>query len=133
MVMAEDETQPRLEDLAQLAARATEAGGVGAVWSLATADLNLNLVRLAPTEEVAPHINSEVDVVGVVVAGAGTLDLDGRQEVLHAGMLFFVPKGARRRLRAGELELVYLTCHRRRARLTITRGGRGTPPPARPN
>jgi quercetin dioxygenase-like cupin family protein len=96
---------------------------VGAYWSLVSSDLNLNLVRLGAGEEVAPHINAEVDVVGLVVAGEGTLSLEERAEPLRAGQLFFVPKGARRGIQAAGDELVYLTCHRRRGALTIGRGG----------
>jgi quercetin dioxygenase-like cupin family protein len=112
---------PEVVALDRLAAEATQAGGIGAIWSLASADLNLNLVRLAPGEAVAAYVNDEVDVVGLVVAGAGTLALDTRRESLREGLLFFVPKGTRRAISAASSGLVYLTCHRRRGRLTIGR------------
>ena len=115
---------PVVEDLSALAAQATSAGAVGAFWSLVSDDLNLNLVRLGAKEEVAAHTNTEVDVIGLVVAGTGTLALEGSTEPLRAGQLFFVPKGARRGIQAGGDELIYLTCHRRRGALTIGRAAR---------
>ncbi len=114
--------QPDAEaaDLDALAADATARGLAGPVWSLATGDLNLNLVRLPPGDAIPGHVNAEVDVVYLVVAGSGSIQLgevetSGRQ--MAPGGLFMVPKGLHRAIRAGELGLVYLTCHRRRAGL----------------
>jgi quercetin dioxygenase-like cupin family protein len=112
----------RVVDLTELAATAASAHDAGAVWSLASADLNLNLVRFAAGDGVAPHVNAEVDVVGVVIAGEGLLELDGREERLLPGTLFFIPKGARRGLRAVTDDFAYLSGHRRRAGLMPTRG-----------
>jgi quercetin dioxygenase-like cupin family protein len=107
--------------LAELAARASEHGTPGAVWSLAMSDLNLNLVRFGGRDGVEAHVNAEVDVAGVVIAGEGTLEVDGRVEALRVGDVFHVPKGARRAIHADGGDLVYLTCHRRRAGLMPTR------------
>lgn len=115
--------ESRVVDLARTAAEAVAAGGVGAVWSLASADLNLNLLRFAAGDGVAAHVNAEVDVMGVVIAGEGVLELDGREERLVPGMLFFLPRGARRGLRALSDDFAYLSCHRRRAGLMPTRRG----------
>lgn len=114
-------TEPRVIALAALATQAAETARDGVLWSLASADLNANLVRFAQGDGVEPHVNDEVDVLGVVVAGAGALVLDGREEPLRPGDAFFIPKGARRAFRATTSELVYLTCHRRRPGLTVTR------------
>jgi mannose-6-phosphate isomerase-like protein (cupin superfamily) len=111
--------------LEALAAQASAAGAAGAVWSLAEAsDLNLNVVRFAVGDGVEAHINAEVDVVWSVVAGSGTADVDGRQVALAAGDLLYVPKGARRAIHATGGDLVYLTCHRRRAGLMPERAQR---------
>ena len=116
-----DATEPQAIALAALASEAAGMARDGVLWSLASADLNANLVRFAGGDGVESHVNDEVDVLGVVVAGAGTLLLDGREEPLRPGVAFFVPKGARRAVRATASELVYLTCHRRRPGLMATR------------
>ncbi len=108
-------------DLAALAKAAGTDETAGAVWSLVSADLNLNLLHFGDGDGVAAHINTEVDVIGVVIAGEGTLELDGRQEHLMPGHLFFIPKGIRRAITARGSNFAYLSCHRRRAGLMPTR------------
>jgi quercetin dioxygenase-like cupin family protein len=110
---------PQIHDLAALAAASTSA--TGPIWSLASADLNLNLLHFTNGDGVPDHVNAEVDVVGLVIAGAGTVEIDGRVEPLRPGCLFFIPKGARRAIHAASDDFAYLTCHRRRAGLMPTR------------
>jgi quercetin dioxygenase-like cupin family protein len=112
-----DGQDPQVVDLAAIAADAGKTLVAGAIWSLGSADLNLNLVYFAHGDGVEPHVNSEVDVVGVVIRGEGVVEIDGRTERLQPGVLFFMPKGATRSIRSGAGELAYLTCHRRRAGL----------------
>jgi quercetin dioxygenase-like cupin family protein len=113
--------QAQILDLAALAAQATASGSAGAVWSLASSDLNLNLLHFAAGDGVEAHTNSEVDVIGVVIAGAGVLELAERQEPLRPGHLFFIPKGTRRAIRSTSPDFAYLSCHRRRSGLMPTR------------
>lgn len=116
---------PQIHDLAALAAASTSAtAATGPIWSLASADLNLNLLHFTSGDGVPDHINAEVDVVGLVIAGTGMVEIDGRAETLRPGCLFFMPKGARRAIRAGSDDFAYLTCHRRRAGLMPTRRSR---------
>ncbi len=117
-------TQALVVDLSAFAAAATGNKTAGAVWSLASADLNLNVLHFGAGDGVAAHVNNEVDVIGLVIAGEGTLDLDGRQERLLPGRLFFVPKGARRAITSRSSDFAYLSCHRRRAGLMPTRSQR---------
>jgi quercetin dioxygenase-like cupin family protein len=119
-----DTSQAQVIDLAALAAEARTSEAAGAVWSLVSADLNLNLLHFGAGDGVAAHINNEVDVIGLVIAGEGTLELDGRQERLRPGHLFFVPKGARRAITSRSQDFAYLSCHRRRAGLMPTRAQR---------
>src|SRR5579859_3335134 len=107
-------TQAQVIDLAALAADATTSGQAGATWSLVSNDLNLNLIHLGAGDGVETHFNTEVDVIGVVIAGEGVLDLDDRQEHLRPGILFFVPKNARRAIHSCSSDFAYLSCHRRR-------------------
>lgn len=111
-----------------LSAQAAASGAAGAVWSLSSPDLNINLVRFGPGDGVDAHVNTEVDVIGIVVAGEGVLILDAGEEPLRPGSFFFVPKGARRAVRAAGAELIYLSCHRRRAALMPRRSGGNVPP-----
>lgn len=107
-------TEARVVDLAAVARDAAGQGAVGALWSLVTPELNLNVVRFAAGDGVPEHTNDEVDVIGVVLSGEGTVTIDGREERIGAGSLFYAPKGSRRAVRAVEGKLAYLTCHRRR-------------------
>lgn len=118
------EAEARVVDLATLAQAAAERGAVGALWSLVTPELNLNVVRFAAGDGVAEHTNDEVDVIGVVLSGEGSAVIDGREEQLEAGRLLYMPKGSRRAIRAGRGDLVYLTCHRRRTGLMPRRARR---------
>jgi quercetin dioxygenase-like cupin family protein len=116
-----DTPQAQVHDLTAFAAAASASGTAGAVWSLVSTDLNLNLLHFSDDDGVAAHVNNEVDVIGLVITGEGTLDLDGQQERLQQGRLFFVPRGARRAIISRSSDFTYLSCHRRRAGLMPTR------------
>ncbi len=100
---------------------AAAAGGrAGVVWALeGSGDLNANLVRFDAGGGVGEHVNEEVDVLFVGVAGSGSVRVDGEEHVLSAGTLVFVPKGARRSTGASSDGFAYLTVHRRRGPLRI--------------
>jgi mannose-6-phosphate isomerase-like protein (cupin superfamily) len=103
-----------------LQAVADAAGQEGVVWSLeAGSDLNSNLVRFGLGRGVGEHVNDEVDVVFVGVSGSGFVEANGREHVLEAGRLIFVPKGARRSTRSASEDFSYLTIHVRRGPLRI--------------
>ena len=122
-----DEPRAGRLDLAALLAEATASQRAGAIGSLVGADLNVNLVRLSENEYLEAHINAEVDVLLVGVAGAGVVELEDGDQPLAADAALYVPKGARRAIRAGDQGLAYLTCHRRRAGLMPTVRRRTTP------
>lgn len=111
-------------DVAALADEAAAAGKAGALWSVSTADLNANVLRFAADDGVPEHVNSEVDVLLLVIRGEGTVTLDGHELRVRAGQLMLVPKGARRAIRALGEELVYVTAHRRRMGLMPRRSQR---------
>lgn len=116
-----EQAEPRIADLAALAAEAQAHGDIGAIWSLVASDLNINLVRFNGIDGVEEHRNTEVDVIGVAIAGEGIVAIEGREERVHAGQLFFMPKGTRRAIHAAGGSFAYLTCHRRRQGLMPTR------------
>lgn len=104
------------------------AAGDGVHWTLVGAgDLNANLVRLEPGHEIGHHLNGEVDVLVVVLAGDGRVEIDGRWHDLTRGSVALVPRGTARRIVAEGRGLDYLTVHRRRGRLGLgPSGGTGT-------
>ena len=101
----------------------TSAGtaGSGAVLSRETQDLDLNLVRFADGAGVAAHVNREVDVLVIGVAGRGEVEIDSETFDVAAGQGLLIPKGAERAIRSfPESAFVYLTVHRRRRGLMPT-------------
>jgi quercetin dioxygenase-like cupin family protein len=104
----------------------------GAAWSLPHGgDLDANLVRLEPGDEIAEHVNTEVDVVMVIVAGAGEVHAGGWSAVLRPGVVALVPRNCARAIRAGADGMSYLTVHRRRGPLQIGARTANAQPPVR--
>jgi quercetin dioxygenase-like cupin family protein len=90
------------------------------IWALeGSGDLNANLVRFDAGGGVEEHVNDEVDVVFLGVAGTGSVRVDGEEHALSAGTLVFVSRGARRSTGASSDGFAYLTVHRRRGPLRI--------------
>lgn len=58
-----------------------------------------------------------------MLAGSGSLVVDGRLHEVRAGHAVVVERGARRSLTAGPDGIRYLAVHRRRGPLQITRPG----------
>ena len=112
---------PAGDSAADLNGLTAAAGGrVGVIWALeGTGDLNANLVRFEAGGGVGEHVNEEVDVLFVGVAGSGSVRVDDEEHALLAGTLVFAPRGARRSTSASSDGFAYLTVHRRRGPLRI--------------
>jgi quercetin dioxygenase-like cupin family protein len=112
---------PAGDSAADLNGLTAAAGGrVGVIWALeGTGDLNANLVRFEAGGGVGEHVNEEVDVLFVGVAGSGSVRVDDEEHALSAGTLVFAPRGARRSTSASSDGFAYLTVHRRRGPLRI--------------
>lgn len=95
--------------------------GVGPLWGLESEDLNATLLSWPPGHEVAEHVNAERDVLLVVLGGSGAVEVAGETHTVGAGFVVLLPRGARRRIRAGADGVRYLTVHRRRGGLEIGR------------
>jgi quercetin dioxygenase-like cupin family protein len=96
------------------------SGDRGVIWALeASGDLNANLVRFDAGGGVGEHVNEEVDVLFVGVAGTGAVRVGGEDHPLSEGTMVFAPKGSRRSTSAYSDGLAYLTVHRRRGPLRI--------------
>ena len=99
---------------------ATSGERAGVIWTLdASSDLNANLVRFGTGEGVGEHVNDEVEVIVVGVSGSGIVTVDREEHALSAGMLVFIPKGARRSTVSTSEDFAYLTAHLRRRPLQI--------------
>ena len=99
------------------------------IWSFQGEDLNLNLIVLAAGETIDEHVNREVEVLLLGIAGEGEVAIEDTTHLLRAGGALIVPKGARRSIKSthGHDKFSYLTCHRRRAGLVPAVGRAGTP------
>ncbi|MGH9065130.1 MAG: cupin domain-containing protein [Acidimicrobiales bacterium] len=124
--------QPEREGVrvVELAVLSRGQSGNGVLWTLGrSSDLNVNLARLEPGAEVGEHVNTEVEVVLVALEGSGWVVVDDAAHPVEPASLAFVPRGARRAIRAGATPLVYLSIHRHREGLRVRSGAeRGAHP-----
>jgi quercetin dioxygenase-like cupin family protein len=97
-----------------LASIAASADSQGAAWTRTSEDLNVNLLTFPEGEGVDEHVNTEVDVLIIGIAGVGIITVDGESRPIREGHLLLVPKGTRRSTRALSDRFAYLTTHRRR-------------------
>lgn len=93
--------------------------GSGPLWGMASDDLNATLLAWGAGQAAAEHVNAELDVLVVVLAGSATVTIDGAPHELAAPAALLVPRGTRRAIRAGAGGVRYLSVHRRRGPLQI--------------
>ena len=93
--------------------------GTGPLWGMASTDLNATLLVWPPGHAVAEHVNDELDVLLVTLAGHGHVVIGGATHDLAAGSAILVPRGTRRAITAGDDGVRYLSIHRRRGPLQI--------------
>jgi quercetin dioxygenase-like cupin family protein len=93
----------------------------GARWKLTEPgrQLDANLVHLPPGHRFDTHSEPDLDVVLVVVAGAGSVGTPDGPQSLADGNIVWLPRGSTRNITAGSDGLSYLTVHRRRPGLQI--------------
>ncbi len=97
-------------------------GSGGAIWSLPHGgDLDANLVRLDAGAGIDAHVNNDVDVMVIIQSGTAELTVDGQACQLGTDHLAVIPKGVLRSIAAGSEGVSYLSVHRRRSPLGITR------------
>jgi quercetin dioxygenase-like cupin family protein len=89
----------------------------GPLWSTESEDLDCTYVSWQSGQGVPVHINSEVDVVMVVLSGYGQAQIGGEVIELARGKVVLVPKGISRSVQASGDGLSYLNVHKRRKRL----------------
>ena len=93
--------------------------GSGPLWGMASHDLNATLLAWPAGHAVAEHVNSELDVLVVVLDGTATITIDDAGHALRAPATILIPRGTRRAIRAGDDGTRYLSVHRRRGPLQI--------------
>jgi quercetin dioxygenase-like cupin family protein len=95
--------------------------GRGPLWGLASPELNATLLARRPGEARPEHVNRERDILLVGLGGSGELRVDGRAHAFGEGRVALVERGHAFALTAGDNGLRYLSVHRRREGLTISR------------
>ena len=103
-----------------LARKAGEDPGLGALWGFESQDLDCTLVAWPKGGGVAKHTNDEVDVVMIVMEGRALVELVGKDQQLTQGQLLLMRKGTSRRIEALSERLVYLNVHKRRKPMGLT-------------
>jgi quercetin dioxygenase-like cupin family protein/hemerythrin-like domain-containing protein len=93
--------------------------GTGPLWGTETDDLNATLLSWPAAEGPDEHVNTERDVLWIVLDGTATVTVDGQPHELGAAQAITIEKGSRRGLSAGPGGVRYLSVHRRRAPLQI--------------
>ena len=88
-------------------------------------DLDYTLLQWRNAQGVQEHVNSEVDVIMIVLAGFGEVVLDGTSHAVAAGKAILIPKGAKRAIQSFSDDFRYLNIHKRKRRLMPT-GVRGS-------
>lgn len=96
----------------------------GPQWAHECEDLDMTLLSWEPGKSVASHVNNEVDVVLIGVAGSGIVMVEEEEHQLSPGKLMLIPKGKRRAIKSDDQLFTYLSIHRRRRGLMPTVGGK---------
>jgi quercetin dioxygenase-like cupin family protein len=99
----------------------------GPQWAHESEDLDITLLSWQEGKQIEAHSNNEVDVVLIGIAGTGQVTINGAEYEMHAGVTLLIPKGSERAIAAKESPFSYLSIHRRRRGLLLTKG-RGGPP-----
>jgi mannose-6-phosphate isomerase-like protein (cupin superfamily) len=93
--------------------------GTGPLWGMASTDLNATLLAWPTGHAVPEHVNGELDVLLVTLAGHVHVVIDGTAHDLATGSAILIPRGTRRAITAGDGGVRYLSVHRRRGPLQI--------------
>jgi quercetin dioxygenase-like cupin family protein len=88
--------------------------GTGPLWGMASSDLNATLLAWPAGYELEEHVNTERDVLLVVLEGGGGARIDRDKHDLTRGIALLIPKGTKRAIHAGDEGIRYLSVHLRR-------------------
>lgn len=107
----------------QLLRAADTTGRNGPIWGIESEELNATVLAWAAGQRTPEHINDERDVLVVVLEGSAEIVIGERRSSLRSGDAVIVPKGTSRQVTAGRDGVRYLSVHRRRGPLQISRVG----------
>jgi quercetin dioxygenase-like cupin family protein len=99
----------------------------GALWRLEPAPrhLDANIIHLPAGDRIQTHTGPDLDVLLLILDGAGTVEADDETLTIGRGDLVWLPRRSRRSIVAGASSpLTYFSVHAKRPPLTI-----GSPPP----
>ena len=93
----------------------------GAIWRLNVKerDLDSHIVELAPGQEIPFHNGPDMDILFHFISGSGVLGTEAAEIAVNPGDIMWLPRRAKRSLRASDAGLRYLTVHQRRQMLTL--------------
>jgi quercetin dioxygenase-like cupin family protein len=91
------------------------------VWGAECEELNATVLEWGPGAGPPEHVNDERDVIMGIFEGSAVVTLDGVERRLDPGEAIVIEKGRARRITAGSAGVRYLTVHRRRPPLQISR------------
>jgi len=86
----------------------------GPQWGAASDELNVTVLSWERGKGVQAHVNGELDVCLVVIAGEGEAIIDGEKFALRPGVALVIPKGSQREMSGSSERLTYYSIHRRR-------------------
>ena len=86
----------------------------GPQWGAASEELNVTVLSWERDRGVEAHVNAELDVCIVVIAGEGEATIDGERYELQPGVALVIPKGSTRSIMSQSERLTYYSIHRRR-------------------
>lgn len=130
--LIEDRAPDALEGLDLVAAREaappfvvdlSAPSGHGPLWSTETEDLNATLLAWPAGAGPVEHVNSERDVLLVLLAGSATVTVDGEANEVQRGEVVILEKGRTRAIEAGPDGVRYVSAHLRRGPLQIAPRG----------
>jgi hemerythrin-like domain-containing protein len=97
-----------------------EALGRGPLWDPAIdGELNATLIAWDAGHGPPEYVNSDLDVLILVLEGSASVTIDGIPHEVRSGALVIVEKGLTRRVTAGAEGVRYLSVHRKRTPLQI--------------
>lgn len=91
--------------------------GSGPQWGQESEELDVTVLSWERGNGLEAHINHELDVVLVILQGAGQAYIEDQLIALHAGMVLLIAKGQVRAITSTSDRLTYASVHRRRPAL----------------
>ena len=111
---ATSQSTPKVCDVKACDNAALQFQNSGPQWGESSDELNVTALSWENGKGVQAHINAELDVCIVVIAGEGEAIIDDEKFVLRPGVALVIPKGSTRAIASSSERLTYYSIHRRR-------------------